>query len=97
MSCTHCDCSDAARSASALAAAMMSTQDLPDRYPMLCGRYSTGQQEEEEEVNRSAHQVGGSRVRMNLHCCAQNEKGSSKYSALYIDRPLGRLLAAATQ
>lgn len=40
MSCTHCDCSDAARSASAWAAAMMSRLDPLDRYPMRCGRYS---------------------------------------------------------
>lgn len=59
MSCTHCDCSDAARSASAWAAAMMSTQDLPDRYPMQCGRYSTGQQEEEEEEDVSSWRQQG--------------------------------------
>lgn len=43
MSCTHCDYSDAARSASAWAAAMMSRLDPPDRCPMRCGRYSMEQ------------------------------------------------------
>lgn len=30
--------------------------------------------------------------RMNLHCCAQNEKGSSKYATLCIDHPDGTFL-----
>lgn len=59
MSCKHCDCSDAARSASAWAAAMMSRQDLPDRYPMQCGRYSAGQQEEEKEGKVSSRRQQG--------------------------------------
>lgn len=40
MSCTHFDCNDAFRNASALVAVMKSRLDLPGRCPMLYGRYS---------------------------------------------------------
>lgn len=63
MSCTHCDCNDAARNASALAAAMMSRLDPPGSCPVLCGRYSAhvcgemGEVQKQETKNKK------------LHCC----------------------------
>lgn len=51
--CTRCDCTGAAHSASALAATTMSRTDLPGRCPMPCDRYSVARGARWEKTDRS--------------------------------------------